>query len=111
MNTKTPPNTAAIKNLKSQGFKIDIIHYRRKAVNDKKEPLIADKTIRAVKKIFPDINHNIVSQTGGATEIRLSKGEDVIVVRADCYVKDNFNRRIGVKTCLDRLEKLHNIKA
>lgn len=110
MNTKTPPNTAAINSLKQQGFSVKISHYRRKAFKDKEQPLIADSTIRALKDIFPDISYGIVSQTGGATEIVLEKGEQKIIVRADCYAKDHFCKRLGVFHCLKRLTHLHDIK-
>lgn len=111
--TRPQPNTATIQNLKNQGWKIDVIHYRRKSWKDKEEPLIADKTFRGLIKDFPlayswdcDVSH-----FGGATEIILSRGEETIAVRADCYVKDRFCRRLGTKAALDRLKKLHNIEA
>lgn len=111
MNQKTPPNTAAIKSLKQQGYSLKIKHFRRKAFKDKEEPLIADSTIRSLKKVFPDISYGIVSQTGGATELVLEKGEQKIVVRADCYARDHFSKRLGVRAALDRLKNLHNIEA
>lgn len=111
MNTKTPPNTAAINSLKQQGWSLKIKHFRRKAFKDKTEPLIADSTIRALKDIFPDISYGIVSQTGGATEIVLEKGEQKIIVRADCYARDHFCKRLGTRAALDKLKKLYNIEA
>lgn len=105
MNTKTPPNTAAIKSLKNQGFQIKITHWRKKLWKDKEQPLVLDKAVRATK------NYNIVSHHGGATEIFLKKGEQEIKVRADCYAKDRFDKRAGVKAVLDLLENLHSIKA
>jgi len=105
MNNKTPPNTAAIKSLKNQGFQIKITHWRKKTWKDKEQPLVLDKAVRATK------NYNIVSHHGGATEIFLKKGEQEIKVRADCYHRDSFCKRLGVLECLKRLEKLHNITA
>lgn len=110
MNTKTPPNTAAIKSLKQQGFQIKINHYRRKKWKDKFEPLLADKKIREAIKFRGGICYSHFSECGGATEIELNRGEETIKVRADCYAKDHFSKREGVKQCLARLEKLHNIK-
>lgn len=117
MNKKTPPNTAAIKNLKSQGFQVTIHHYRRKKWKDKLEPLLADKKIREAMSwntgtgSMGAFGYYLFSERGGATVIELKRGEEEIKVRADCYHKDSFCKRQGVKTCLDRLEKLHNIKA
>lgn len=111
MNTKTPPNTAAINSLKQQGFSVKIKHFRRKKWKDKLEPLITDKTIRKLKNSFPEFGYHLFSECGGATELELNRGEEIIKVRADCYVKDHFSKRQGVKTCLDRLKNLHNIEA
>ncbi len=111
MNTKTPPNTAALKSLKNQGYSLKITHYRRKKWKDKFEPLIADKTIRKLKNSFPEFGYHLFSERGGATVLELQKGEEKITVRADCYHKDSFSKRAGVKACLERLEKLHWIKA
>ena len=110
MNTKTPPNTAALKSLKNQGFKISISHYRRKLWKDKKEQLLADKKIRENAK-FGGFGYEMVSERGGATLLELKRGEEEIKVRADCYHRDSFCKRLGVLECLKRLEKLHNIVA
>lgn len=110
MNTKTPPNTQSIKNLKSQNFEVKITHFRRKRWKDKAEPLVADKAIREnIKR--GGYGYEIVSERGGATELELKRGEETIYVRADCYVKDPFSKRLGVRAALDRLKKLHNIEA
>lgn len=118
MNQKTPSNTAALKSLKSQGFSLKITHYRRKKWKDKQEPLMADKEIREGITWNPrflskgeGFGYHLFSERGGATELELKRGEEIIKVRADCYVKDSFSKRAGVKACLERLEKLHNIKA
>ncbi len=117
MNTKTPPNTAAIKNLKSQGFQVKIRHYRRKKWKDKLEPLLSDKKIREAMGWnigagnMGAFGYHLFSERGGATVLELKRGEEEIKVRADCYVKDSFSKRQGVLECLKRLEKLHGIKA
>lgn len=118
MNQKTPPNTAALKSLKNQGFSLKITHYRRKKWKDKQEPLMADKKIREAASWncvnrFHDkgFGYHLFSERGGATVLELQKGEEKITVRADCYHKDSFSKRAGVKACLERLEKLHAIKA
>lgn len=114
MNTKTPPNTAAIKSLKNQGFKIKINHFRRKKWKDKFEPLLSDKKIReAMSWNIGEgaFGYHLFSERGGATILELKRGEEEIKVRADCYHKDGFSKRQGVLQCLKRLEKLHNIKA
>lgn len=113
MNTKTPPNTAAIKSLKNQGFQIKINHFRRKKWKDKFEPLLADKKIREAMSWNVSgvtFGYHLFSERGGATELELKRGEEEIKVRADCYVKDSFSKRQGVLECLKRLEKLHGIK-
>ena len=51
-----------------------------------------------------------ISHFGGATELELTRGEEKIVVRADCYAKDRFNRKLGVKFALSKLENLYGIK-
>lgn len=118
MNQKTPPNTAALKSLKNQNFKIKITHYRRKKWKDKLEPLMADKKIREAINWMPrnlpkeeGFGYHLFSERGGATVLELQKGEEIITVRADCYVRDSFSKKEGVKQCLARLEKLHGIKA
>lgn len=110
MNTKTPPNTVALKSLKNQGFSVKISHFRRKKWKDKLEPLMSDRKIRESMS-FGGINYQHFSERGGATVLELKRGEEEIKVRADCYVKDSFSKREGVKQCLTRLEKLHSIKA
>ncbi len=118
MNQKTPPNTAALKSIKNQGYSVKITHYRRKKWKDKFEPLLSDKKIREGMsfnnfKLLPEMNfgYHLFSERGGATVLELQKGEEKITVRADCYHKDSFSKRAGVKACLERLEKLHAIKA
>lgn len=110
MNQKTSPNTAALKSLKNQGYSVKINHFRRKKWKDKLEPLMADKKIREAMS-FGGINYQHFSEHGGATVLELKRGEEEIKVRADCFHRDSFSKRAGVKACLDRLEKLHNIKA
>lgn len=110
MNTKTPPNTPALKSLKNQGYSVKINHFRRKKWKDKLEPLLADKTIRKLKDSFPEFDYHLFSERGGATELSLTRGGETIKVRADCYHKDTFSKRQGVLECLKRLEKLHGIK-
>ena len=118
MNTKTPPNTAALKSLKNQGFSVKINHFRRKKWKDKFEPLLSDKKIREAMSFYKgepmlatySFGYHLFSERGGATVLELKRGEEQIKVRADCYVKDSFSKREGVKQCLERLEKLHGIK-
>lgn len=116
MNTKTPPNTAALKSLKNQGFSLKITHYRRKKWKDKEEPLMSDKEIReAIKwnsKFYSrgeGFDYHLFSERGGATELELKRGEEIIKVRADCYVKDSFSKRQGVFECLKRLKQIYGI--
>ena len=109
-NTKPAPNTAALQNLKSQGYKISIKHLRRKKWKDKLEPLIQDRAIREnIKR--GGYGYEMVSERGGATELELTKGEEKIIIRADCYVKDSFSKKMGVKVALDKLKTLYNIEA
>jgi hypothetical protein len=109
-NTKPAPNTAALQNLKSQGYKVSVKHMRRKKWKDKLEPLISDRAIREnIKR--GGFGYEMVSERGGATELELQKGEEKIVIRADCYVGDAFCKKIGVFVALDKLKKLYDINA
>lgn len=116
MNTKTPPNTAALKSLKNQGFSLKITHYRRKKWKDKQEPLMADKEIREAISWMPrnlpkgeGFGYHLFNERGGATELELKRGEEIIKVRADCYHKDSFSKRQGVFECLKRLKQIYGI--
>jgi hypothetical protein len=108
---KIEPNTAALQNLKSQGYKVSVKHFRRKKWQDKFEPLLADKKIREAIKFHGGICYSHFSERGGATELELRRGEDKIVVRADCYAKDHFCKRLGTRAALDKLKKLYDIEA
>ena len=109
MNTKTLPNTAAIQNLKNQGFRVTINHFRKwKGLRG----IVRDKEVRSFVNRFNSENWwQAIDQKGGATDLILERGEEKITVRATCYHKDHFCRRTGVLECLKKLENLHNIKA
>lgn len=116
---KTPTNTAALNSLKSQGWNVNIVHWRHLhkgafvECDGRQGLLIKDKDYRETLKDMPDkfeFWDIEVSHFGGATEIILVRGEEKIVVRADCYVKDRFSRRLGVKAALNKLENLYGIK-
>ncbi len=109
---KTLTNTAALNILKSQGFKVVINHYRRCPTFNIQESkweinLIPDFEWR--KYLFTGC-YGLPGEKGGATILTLLRGEEKITVRADCYIKDRFCRRAGVKAALDKLQKLYNIK-
>lgn len=111
MNNKTPPNTAALDSLKNQGYKLIVNHYRRVAVKNLEDngwtiSLIPDFEWR---KYFHTNFYDLPEEKGGATELTLLRGEEKIVVRVDCYIKDSFSRRLGVKAALDKLKKLYDI--
>lgn len=123
-NMKTPPNTAALNNIKNQGWTINIVHWRllKKDAyvphDGRQGLLIRDRDYRESLKGYESLKSDDdycscwtfeVSHFGGATEIILERGEEKIVVRADCHVKDRFSRRLGVKTALDKLKKLYDI--
>lgn len=86
MNTRPPSNAAAIQSLKDNRDSLQNLfnpsYYWREEI----------------------------SHFGGATELILQKGEEKIVVRADCYAKDRFARRLGVREALKKLENLFGIK-
>lgn len=112
MNTRPPSNAAAIKSLKDQGFGIKIHHYRR-------VPVFQIEESKWGKEVVPDFEwrkflftgyYDLPDENGGATELILEKGEVKIVVRADCYYKDRFCRRVGVSYALKKLESLYGIK-
>lgn len=112
MKNKTPTNAATLNNLKDQGWEIYITHYRRpnKGMFDAK--LVRDKDYRESlpKGKFAHVYwQEEISHFGGATELQLTRGEEKITVRADCYAKDRFSRRVGVKFALDKLKSLYNI--
>ena len=118
---KTPTNTAALNVLKNQGWKVNVTHYRR--LNDEayfpyeyeigKGRVVKDSVYRQSIQGFSDKSdfwREEISHFGGATEMILERGEEKITVRADCYVKDRFNRKLGVAACLKKLENLYGIK-
>lgn len=121
-NKKTPTNTEALIKLKNQGFQIRIQHLRKVKTLDigedglycyKVDPVLHnDSYVRKVNKDVADdeIPYFKYLPEGGATEIILDNGEEKITVRATCYAKDRFSRRVGVATALAKLEKLYNIK-
>ena len=112
MNTRPPSNAAAIKSLEDQGYNVRIQHFRR-------VPIFQIENSKWEKKVIPDFEwrkylftnyYDLPDENGGATEITLKRGEEKIVVRADCYVKDRFCRRIGVSYAMKKLESLYGIK-
>lgn len=118
---KTPTNTAALNSLKDQGWKVDVMHYRR--LNEgayfpyeyeiRKGRIVKDSVYRQSIQGFsdkPDFWREEISHFGGATVLELTRSEEKIIVRADCYVKDRFNRKLGVSACLKKLENLYGIK-
>lgn len=115
---KTPTNTTALNSLKSQGWNVNIFHWRLLKKNayvlhsSRQGMMIRDKDYRETLNNFDDRSalwNTEVSHFGGATEIILERGEEKIIVRADCYVKDRFSRRLGVRAALDKLKKLYDI--
>lgn len=120
MNKKTkrpPSNTESLIRLKDQGFLAKIEHFRMAVHPLEDGPiLVRDKIWRQPIKLKGKLGDNYTvfvepRQTGGATTMTLTKGEEKIVIRAFCNEKDRFTRRTGVAECLKKLERLHNIKA
>lgn len=116
---KTPTNTAALNALKSQGWKVNVTHYRH--LNDEayypkeieKGRIVKDSVYRrSIQGCIDKSNfwREEISHFGGATTLELTCGEEKITVRADCYVKDRFARKLGVSACLKKLENLYGIK-
>lgn len=108
---KQPPNTAALNILKAQGYKVIINHYRRVSIKNLEDngwtiALIPDFEWR---QYFYTNFYDLPEEKGGATELTLIRGEEKIVVRVDCYIKDSFCRRLGVFECLRKLKQLYNI--
>lgn len=108
MNTKTPPNTAAIKNLKSQGFHVTIRHYRKKLLKDKKQPLLLDRAIRENQRLG-GFGYEMISQRGGMTEMQVSRNLETFKVIAICHPRDSFCKRTGVSVCLARLSNILSV--
>lgn len=118
---KTPTNTTALNALKSQGWKVNVTHYRH--LNDEayfpyeyeigKGRVVKDSVYRQSIQGFvdkPNFWREEISHFGGATTLELTRGEEKITVRADCYIKDRFARKLGVSACLKKLENLYGIK-
>lgn len=109
VSKKAPKNDAALKSLKEQGYHVKIEHFRRK----KTGALVPDKELRVFSTYIFDENtyERVASEKGGATKMILVKDNNEIEIISTCYWKDRFCRKHGVKACLDKLEKDHNIKA
>jgi len=110
---KPPPNTTSLNSLKSQGYKVIINHCRRVWGYDYIEAkwgvrLVPDSEWRVA--CFNNGFYKLPEEKGGATILTLIRGEEKIIVRADCYIKDSFCRRQGVLATLNKLEKLYGIK-
>lgn len=117
MNTRPQSNAAAIQRrrnpvAKRPKLERKIQHYRR-------VPVLEVDGNKWEKQIVPDFEwrkflftgyYDLPDENGGATELILKKGEEKIVVRADCYAKDRFARRLGVREALKKLENLYGIK-
>jgi hypothetical protein len=128
-SNRPTPNKEALTRLKEQGFEVTVQHFRRvRCKRDKNERpahrIVPDNERREWEKrvlrqdgvtlsqcFYDAIGYDAPEIKGGATELTLQRGEEKITVRADCYAKDTFCRRLGVKACLEKLEKLHSIKA
>ena len=124
-NKKTPTNTESLINLNRQGYRVKVRHLRKVkalSINEdglfvyKVDPVLhSDSVVREVIKEADvekgEIPYFKYVENGGATELELRNGEEKIVVRATCYIKDKFCRRLGVKQCLEKLKELHNIEA
>lgn len=110
---KTPPsNKLALESLKSQGYKVIINHYRRVPIKNIENngwtvSLTADFEWR---QFLHTGFYDLPEEKGGATILTLIRGEEKIIVRADCYIHDSFCRRLGAKAALDKLKKLYNIE-
>lgn len=110
---KTPTNTAALNSLKSQGWKIYVEHYRRPYDDMFSQKLVKDKDYRNSLNGASNPSwfwNDEIDHFGGATVLKLIRGEEEIAVRADCYIGDRFTRRLGVAACLKKLESLYGIK-
>ncbi len=122
-NTRPPTNTESLIRLKNQNFSVRITHFRKVKSLDidddglyvyKVDPILHhDSYVRKVNKETPEdeIPYFKYLPSGGATELELLNGEEKIIVRATCYAKDKFARRIGVANCLKKLKELYNIEA
>lgn len=120
-NKKTPTNTESLIKLKNQGYHYRIQHLRKVKALDigedglycyKVDPVLHNDSF--VRKVNKDVAEDEIPYfkylpEGGATEMRIQKDDEEIVVRATCYAKDKFSRRIGVLNCLEKLKNLYNI--
>ncbi len=115
-NKRPPSNTESLIRLKDQQYDVRIEHYRA-AVHPMKDEIeiVNDRTWRKPVKMvghLGDVYDVFVTprQMGGGTKLTLTRGEEEIVVLAFCNEQDRFCRRIGVKTALAKLKKLHDIE-
>lgn len=93
-------NQHTIHSLRKAGNKLRIRHYRNVVPSDLTPPKLALVTKEAKKaRMFRDIRPR-----GGRTEIDLTNQSGVnITVHADCSKKDPFNRKLGLRICINRL--------
>jgi hypothetical protein len=110
MNKKAPSNANSLNYFKSVGFTVTINHFRRVFNYDEnaskwKFEIVPDGEWRKnARESF--YFSNGPEEKGGATELTLTRGTEQYKVRAECYVKDSFCRRLGVRACLDKLDKI-----
>jgi hypothetical protein len=104
VSKKAPKNDASLKSLKDQGYHIRIEHFRK----DYEDELVPDIDLRCEIGMY---EHYGIKLYGGATKMTLIKDDMKVEVLSNCYWKDRFCRKYGVKACLEKLEKEHNIKA
>lgn len=109
MNKKAPSNANSLDFYKSQGFTVQIKHFRRVYMYTSNSPkwkyhIVPDSLWRS--KVEETYYMEYPDEKGGATELTLTRGNEEYKVRSDCYVKDSFCRRLGVRACLDKLDNI-----
>jgi len=110
-------NLPTIHELRKQGYKVRINHYRYVASRNPSIPstkLIATHvapTVPTLERLTKEDKRNrkygYVDAKGGLTEVEITapNGGTTEVRAAQCNRKDAFNRRLGIRICLGRLRK------
>lgn len=108
-------NIPSFEGLRKAGYIVDVQHFRKvrrvfMKTNGTIEDVVAIHNTEEINKLKAyDLYKSEVFQVlpnGGFTQMNVkdpSKGDWELVVSADCHPKDQYNRKTGVKLCLERV--------
>ena len=95
MNNNENSPTLTVENLRKQGYKVKINHYRYSQTSFKQRR--AKPTLYLRKTNLPKFNPHAC---GGKTTAEIVKNGVVLKGTSICHKEDNFNRKEGVKYAL-----------